>query len=38
MTSNDVEDRRDLLWKYYSRSEDYFKAARALYELATRPR
>ena len=35
-TTNDVEERRDLLWKHYARWEDYMSAARALYDLATR--
>ncbi|WVR04455.1 hypothetical protein IAU60_001458 [Kwoniella sp. DSM 27419] len=36
-TVNDVEDRRDLLWKFYARREDYLPAAEALANLATRP-
>ncbi|KAK8846777.1 hypothetical protein IAR55_005865 [Kwoniella newhampshirensis] len=37
LTSNDLEDRRDLLWKFYARRHDFLPAARALSVLATRP-
>ncbi|WWC87143.1 uncharacterized protein L201_002029 [Kwoniella dendrophila CBS 6074] len=37
LTINNVEDRRDLLWKFYARREDYLPAAEALSSLATRP-
>ncbi|KAK4686014.1 hypothetical protein P7C73_g4121, partial [Tremellales sp. Uapishka_1] len=37
LTSSDLEDRRDLLWKFYARREDFLPAAKALAELATRP-
>ncbi|WRT64996.1 uncharacterized protein IL334_001937 [Kwoniella shivajii] len=37
LTINNVEDRRDLLWKFYARREDYLPAAEALSNLATRP-
>nr|XP_019008734.1 nuclear pore complex protein Nup155 [Kwoniella pini CBS 10737]OCF47515.1 nuclear pore complex protein Nup155 [Kwoniella pini CBS 10737] len=37
LTVNDVEDRRDLLWKFYARREEYLAAAEALSSLATRP-
>ncbi|ORX34408.1 Non-repetitive/WGA-negative nucleoporin C-terminal-domain-containing protein [Kockovaella imperatae] len=35
-TSSDIEDRRDLLWKFYARSGEYLLAAKALHELAVR--
>jgi nuclear pore complex protein Nup155 len=38
MTSNTVEERRDLLWKFYARREEYLLAAKALFDLETRPR
>ncbi|KIR29674.1 nuclear pore complex protein Nup155 [Cryptococcus deuterogattii LA55] len=37
ITINNVEDRRDLLWKFYARREQYLPAAEALAKLATRP-
>ncbi|WWD22088.1 hypothetical protein CI109_106577 [Kwoniella shandongensis] len=37
LTSNDLEDRRDLLWKFYARRHDFLPAAQALSTLATRP-
>ncbi|KAL7424377.1 hypothetical protein Q5752_000059 [Cryptotrichosporon argae] len=37
LTTSSVEDRRDLLWKYYARREEYMAAARALVDLAVRP-
>nr|XP_018265732.1 nuclear pore complex protein Nup155 [Kwoniella dejecticola CBS 10117]OBR87890.1 nuclear pore complex protein Nup155 [Kwoniella dejecticola CBS 10117] len=37
LTINNVEDRRDLLWKFYARREDFLPAAEALSSLATRP-
>ncbi|WVQ84070.1 hypothetical protein IAT38_006215 [Cryptococcus sp. DSM 104549] len=36
LTTNDREDRRDLLWKYYARREMFLPAAVALHDLATR--
>ncbi|EIW68747.1 hypothetical protein TREMEDRAFT_63207 [Tremella mesenterica DSM 1558] len=36
-TSSDLEDRRDLLWKFYARREEWLSAAHALHNLATRP-
>lgn len=36
LTSSNVPERRDLLWKYYSRREEYLQAAKALADLATR--
>ena len=38
MTCNDEEERRDLLWKFYGRREEFLLAARALFDLATRQR
>jgi nuclear pore complex protein Nup155 len=38
ITSSGVEERRDLLWKYYARREEYLAASKALFELATRHR
>jgi nuclear pore complex protein Nup155 len=36
LTASNVPDRRDLLWKYYARREDYLPAAKALADLALR--
>ncbi|TYJ54289.1 hypothetical protein B9479_005048 [Cryptococcus floricola] len=36
ITISNVADRRDLLWKFYARREQYLPAAEALSELATR--
>lgn len=38
ITSSGVEERRDLLWKYYARREEYLAASKVLFELATRPK
>ena len=32
------DEKRDLLWKFYARREDYLPAAKALHDLATRSR
>lgn len=36
-TTSNVRGRRDLLWKYYARREEYLLAAKALSDLAMRP-
>lgn len=36
-TFSTVPERRDLLWKFYARREEYLKAAKALQELAMSP-
>ncbi|WOO79208.1 putative nucleoporin [Vanrija pseudolonga] len=37
ITESNVPERRDLLWKYYARREEFLKASKALHDLATRP-
>ncbi|KLT44819.1 nucleoporin-domain-containing protein [Cutaneotrichosporon oleaginosum] len=36
-TTSNVPGRRDLLWKYYARREEYLPAAKALADMASRP-
>lgn len=36
-TTSNVPGRRDLLWKYYARREEYLPAAKSLSDLSTRP-
>lgn len=37
LTTSNVPGRRDLLWKYYARREEYLPAAKALADMASRP-